>query len=74
MFNDFPDEFPDYNKAHMGVFNDDNYCNNHDLLLLSNPDMVYKKYFMSDYHQLSLTRMFVMNKIGIDVMPWFSKN
>lgn len=50
MFNDFPDEFPDYNKAHMGVFNDDNYCNNHDLLMLSNPDIIYKKYFMSDYH------------------------
>lgn len=36
MFNDFPDEFPDYEKTHMGIFNDNNYCDNHDLLVFSN--------------------------------------
>lgn len=74
MFNDFPNETPDYYKAHMGVFNDDNYCDNHDLLMWGVPELLYKKYFMTDYHHLSFIRAMVLNKMGQDVMITFSKN
>ncbi len=69
MFNDFPDEFPDYDKTHMGIFNDDNYCDNHDLLVYSNQSLLSKRYFMTDYHHLSFIRSQVIYKTGYDVMP-----
>lgn len=64
MHNDDPTVQPDYEIPHMGIFNDDNYCHIHDILLLSNPQWAFERYFMTDYHQMSLLRMFVMNKIG----------
>jgi hypothetical protein len=58
----------------MGVFNDDNYCDNRDLLMLGNQKLLYHKYFMTDYHHLSFIRSQIIYKIGTDVMPAFSKN
>ena len=74
MYDDNPMTEPDFVSPHMGIFNDRDYCHIHDILLLSNPKLAHKKYFMTDYHQLSLVRMFVMNKQGKDLMPKFSKN
>lgn len=58
----------------MSLFNDKNYCNLHDILIINNPSLAFEKNFMSDYHQMSLVRMFVMNEMGKDLMPRLSKN
>lgn len=58
----------------MSIFNDNNYCHLHDIMVINNPEMAFEKNFMTDYHQMSLVRMFVMNKIGQDLMPRLSKN
>ena len=62
MYNDKPDFEPDFDAPHLGIFNVVDYCNIHDLLILKKPHLALKKkYFITDYHQLSLNRMFVMN-------------
>ena len=64
-----------FDIPHMGIFNMNDYCHVHDQLILNNPDLALKKkYFITDYHQMSLPRMFVMNKMGKDLMPKVSKN
>lgn len=50
MHNDDPTLKPDYEIPHMGIFNDSNYCHVHDIMLLSNKQWAFKKYFMTDYH------------------------
>lgn len=74
MYNDDPNEKQDFDTPHMSIFNDKDYCNVHDIILLNNPEFGFQKYFMTDYHQMSFPRMFVMNKIGKDLMPRLSKN
>ena len=71
----FPDKEPDFNEPHLGIVNVNDYCNVHDLLILNDSDLALKKkYFITDYHQFSFVRMFVMNKIGQDLMPKIGKN
>jgi hypothetical protein len=75
MYNDFPDEQPDFNTTKMGLYKDKNYCTIHDLLVINNPSLLNKIIFMSDYHPMSLVRMFILRKMGgKDVMPQFSKD
>lgn len=74
MYNDDPNEKQDFDTPHMSLFNNDNYCHLHDLMILKNPEFAFEKNFMTDYHQMSLVRMFVMNQIGQDLMPRLSKN
>ena len=50
MYNDDPSHEPDFETPHMGIFNDNNYCNVHDMLVLGNKGLLKKKYFMTDYH------------------------
>lgn len=70
-----PQKGPDFEEPHMGIFNMDDYCNVHDILIQANPSLALtKKYFVTDYHQLSLPRMFIMNEMGKDLMPKISKN
>lgn len=73
-YNDRPDASVDYETPNFGIFNMDDYCNVHDILLQYNPQIAFQKYFVTDYHHLSLPRMFVMNRIGEDLMPKVSKN
>ena len=75
MYNDDPNQEVDFQTPHMGIFNLDDYCNVHDILIQHDPDTYFKnKYFITDYHHLSLLRMFVMGSMGEDVMPKISKN
>lgn len=75
MYNDDPNQEVDFNTPHMGIFNLNDYCNVHDILIQHDPDTYFKnKYFVTDYHHLSLLRMFVMGAMGEDVMPKISKN
>ncbi len=74
MYDDDPSMRYDFETPHMGLYNFDNYCHVHDILILSNKKLAFKKNFVTDYHQMSLLRMFVMNKLGRDMMPKFSKN
>ena len=75
MYNDDPNQEIDFTTPHMGIFNLDDYCDVHDIMMMQHdPENHTKKYFVTDYHQLSLTRMFVMGSMGEDVMPKMSKN
>ena len=75
MYNDDPHQEVDFESAHMGIFNMESYCNVHDILLQHDPQSYFQnKFFVTDYHQMSLIRMFVMGKMGEDVMPKLSKN
>ena len=75
LYDDFPDILPDFDSPHLGIFNMPNYCHVHDILILHDPSLALKKmYFVTDYHQMSLPRLFIMNKIGEDLMPRVSKN
>ena len=58
----------------MGLYRDNNYCTIHDLLVISQPWFLQEIVFMTDYHQLSLIWMFVLRKMGRDVMPKFGKD
>ncbi len=75
LYDDFPNRDPDFDAPHMGIWNMRDYCHVHDILVLHDPQVALaKKYFVTDYHQMSLPRLFVMNKIGQDLMPKISKN
>ncbi len=75
MYDDDPNTAPDFDVGHMGIFNMGDYCNVHDILIQYHPALALEhKYFITDYHQMGLPRMFVMNKIGEDLMPKISKN
>lgn len=75
MYDDVPDVGPDFETPHMGIFNDESYCDMHDNFVISNPSSVLDKlYYVSDYHQMSLIRMFTLGKMGKDVMPKICKN
>ena len=75
MYNDDPTQEVDFETPHMGIFNLDDYCNAHDILIQHDPQTyLNNKYFVTDYHHLSLLRMFVMGSMGEDVMPKLSKN
>lgn len=75
MYDDVPDQGPDFQTPHMGIFNNDNYCDEHDNFVINNPNSVLDKmYYVSDYHQLSLPRMIALGKTGKDVMPKICKN
>lgn len=75
MYDDDPTAGPDFETPNLGIFNMGDYCNVHDILIQHNPSLALKKkYFVTDYHQMGLPRMFVMNKIGEDLMPKISKN
>lgn len=73
-YDDQPEDMVDYTTPHYGIFNMDDYCNVHDILVMFSRDLLKKKYFVTDYHHLGLPRMFVMNAIGEDLMPKISKN
>lgn len=74
-YNANPDVPKDFDMPHMGLFNDRNYCDAHDLFVLQSPEFVMKKmYFLSDYHQLSIPRMSALSKLGKDTNPQVSKN
>ena len=65
----------DFSMPHLGLFNDDNYCDVHDTFVMNNPEVVLKKmYFLSDYHQFSIPRMGAMSYYGKDTNPQVSKN
>lgn len=75
MYNDDPNQEVDFETPHMGIFNLQDYCNVHDILLQYDPQRyLNNKHFVTDYHHLSLVRMFVMGSMGEDVMPKLSKN
>lgn len=74
MYNDFPDQSSDFINTKFGLFRDDKYCNIHDLLMIQNQNLIDDTLFMTDYHQLSYIRMFILGKIGKDLMPKFSKD
>jgi len=75
MYDDDPNTLPDFETGHMGIFNMGDYCNVHDILIQYNPTLALEhKYFVTDYHQMGLPRMFIMNKMGEDLMPKISKN
>ena len=74
MYDDDPNIEPDFKTANMGLYNFKDYCQVHDVLIFGNRELAFQKNFITDYHQMSLPRMFVMNKIGQDLMPKFSKN
>lgn len=74
MYNDFPDEQPDFQSTKMGLFRDDNYCTIHDLISINQPKFLQELIFMSDYHQLSFIRFFILSKMGRDAMPRFGKD
>src|SRR3990167_1266928 len=64
-----------FQKPHMGIFNDPNYCDVHDMFVLNNPEAVLNKtYYMSDYHQFSIQRMMALSHFGKDTNPKISKN
>lgn len=70
-----PQRGPDFEAPHMGIFNMSDYCNVHDILILAQPELALaKKFFVTDYHHMSLPRMFVMGAMGRDLMPKVSKN
>lgn len=75
MYNANPDVKKDFDMPHLGLFNDPNYCDVHDLFVLNNPEVVLKKmYFLSDYHQFSIPRMGALSHFGKDTNPKVSKN
>lgn len=75
MYNDDPNQEVDFATPHMGIFNLNDYCNVHDILLQHDTERyLQNKYFVTDYHHMSLVRMFVMGSMGEDVMPKLSKN
>ena len=75
MYDDIPGKYSDFQSPHMGIFNDDHYCDMHDNFVINNPSSVLDKlYYVSDYHQMSLIRMFVMGRMGKDSMPKICKN
>lgn len=75
MYDYDPQKGPDFEYPNMGIFNMNDYCNIHDILIQSNPGLALtRKYFVTDYHHMSLPRMFVMGQMGQDLMPKISKN
>jgi hypothetical protein len=75
MYDDIPGQYQDFDTPHMGIFNNDHYCDEHDNFVINNPSSVLDKlYYVSDYHQMSLIRMFVLGRMGKDVMPKICKN
>lgn len=75
MYNANPLVKKDFAMPHLGLFNDDNYCDVHDNFVLNNPEAVLNKsYFLSDYHQLSIPRMAALSFYGKDTNPQISKN
>lgn len=74
-YNANPKVKKNFNKPHMGIFNDPNYCDVHDLFILNNPEAVLNRtYFLSDYHQFSIPRMMGLSHFGKDTNPKISKN
>ena len=74
-FDDVPGQGADYKMPNMGLFNDHNYCNVHDIMLINNPDMVLEKmYYLSDYHPFSIPRWYGLGHFGKDTAPKISKN
>jgi Tubulin-tyrosine ligase family len=62
-------------KPHMGIFNDENYCDVHDMFILNNPEAVLNRtYYLSDYHPFSIPRMMALSHFGKDTNPKISKN
>lgn len=41
MYNDDPLEKYDFETPHMSLFNDDNYCHIHDILILNDPSLAF---------------------------------
>lgn len=75
LYDDNPDEKPDFEQPSFGIFNIDEYCDIHDVLIQQDTSLALnKKYFITDYHQMGLPRLFVMNRMGEDLMPKISKN
>lgn len=75
MYNANPDVKKDFDMPHLGLFNDANYCDVHDLFVLNNPEVVLNKmYYLSDYHQFSIPRMSALSHYGKDTNPKISKN
>lgn len=75
MYNANPTVQRDFSMPHLGLFNDDNYCDVHDNFVLNNPEVVLNKsYFLSDYHQFSIPRMAALAYKGKDTNPQVSKN
>lgn len=75
MYNANPNVKRDFHMPHLGLFNDDNYCDVHDNFVLNNPEVVLNKsYFLSDYHQFSIPRMHALAQFGKDTNPQISKN
>jgi hypothetical protein len=69
-YDDVPGQGPNFKRAHQGLFNDPNYCDVHDNFLMMHPSSVMSKfYYMCDYHQLSLLRMFTLGSMGKDTAP-----
>ena len=75
LYDDHPTELPDFETPNYGIFNMDDYCNVHDVLIQHDPSLAMdRKYFVTDYHPMGLPRLFVMNVMGEDLMPKLSKN
>jgi len=74
-YDDIPGQGSDFKMPNMGLFNYEHYCNTHDSLLLSNPDIILNKmYFFSDYHPFSIPRWYGLGHYGQDTAPKISKN
>ena len=75
FYNSDPDKKPNFTEQDLGILNDSKYCSIHDMLLLNQSDLLLSKpLIVTDYHQLSLLRMFIFSKKGEDLMPKISKN
>jgi len=60
MYDDIPGQGAEFDTPHMGIFNNPHYCDEHDNFVINNPKALFDKlYYVSDYHQMSLIRMFV---------------
>ena len=74
-YNANPTVKKDFDVPHLGLFNDDSYCDVHDMMVLDHPDIVLNKsYFLSDYHQFSIPRMAALSHYSKDTNPKVSKN
>jgi len=61
---------PKYHVPHLGIINEDDYCDRADLFNLAHPEVLLeKRNFFSDYPPLTLPRKEIMVPTGTMVMP-----
>lgn len=74
-YNANPTITKEFETPNLGLVNDPNYCDAHDVFLLNHPEAVLQKmYFLSDYHQFSIPRSRALSVFGKDTNSKVCKN